>query len=93
MSDSLSLTEMIEVAKLTTTTALSTKHTGDGHVIVNLRTTNGRQVGTVSSILLPAECRMVIDAFDRNGSIRANAEAARQRRGIQTPTDVALYRP
>lgn len=93
MSDSLSLTEMIEVAKLATTTALSTKHTGDGREIVHLRTTNGRQVGSASSILSLAGCKEVIDAFDPDGSIRANAEAARQRRGIRTPTDIALYRP
>ena len=93
MSDSLSLTEMVAVAKLPTTTALTTKHTGDGRVIVHLRTVNGNQVDGVSSILLPAGCQMVIDAFGPNGSVRANAEAARQRHGIQTPVDIALYRP
>ena len=93
MSDSLSLTEMVAVAKLPTTTALSTKHTGDGRVIVHLRTTNGRQVGGASSILLQAGCQMVIDAFDPDGSIRANAQAARERRGLRAPTDIALYRP
>ena len=92
MSDSLSLTEMIEVAKLATTTALSTKHTGDGREIVHLRTTNGRQVGSASSILLPAGCRMVIDAFDPDGSIRANARAARERQGLRATTDIALHR-
>ncbi|OYW86347.1 hypothetical protein B7Z17_00585 [Candidatus Saccharibacteria bacterium 32-49-10] len=93
MSDSHSLTEMIEVAKLATTTALSTKLTGDGRVIVHLRTTNGRQVDGASSILLPAGCQMVIDAFDPDGSIRANAQAVRERRGLRTPADIALYRP
>ena len=93
MSHSLSLEEMVAVAKLPTTTMLTTKITGDGRVIVNLRTTKGRNVGNASAILLPGGCQLVIDAFDPDGSIRAAADAARKKCGISKPVDISLAKP